>query len=145
MSSSPCGCSRRHALKLGATSAVALSAGVGPGCGGAQDTLAAPVTLTIADFPELATDGGIAVVATSKTGHEHPLIVQNEGGVYTALSSECNHAGCSVNLAGAQFKCPCHGSAFALDGALIKGPATLPLLALTVTPSSDGTAITISN
>ncbi len=35
-----------------------------------------------------------------------------------ALSSECPHLGCAVNLAadGKSFVCPCHTSAFGLDG-----------------------------
>jgi Rieske Fe-S protein len=50
------------------------------------------------------------------------------------LSAVCPHLGCEVpwNAAEGKFMCPCHGSQFALDGSLIRGPAlrgmdTLPI------------------
>jgi Rieske Fe-S protein len=42
-----------------------------------------------------------------------------------ALSAVCPHLGCAVDFdtqAGV-FKCPCHKSAFGLDGAKISGPS----------------------
>jgi cytochrome b6-f complex iron-sulfur subunit len=52
-------------------------------------------------------------------------------GVY-ALSTVCTHLGCVVKQAGGEFHCPCHGSRFAKDGAVLKGPApkALPWLAV---------------
>lgn len=51
-----------------------------------------------------------------------------------ALTAICPHLGCEVpwNAEAGRFECPCHGSVFAKDGALIHGPAlrgmdTLPL------------------
>lgn len=40
------------------------------------------------------------------------------------LSIKCTHLGCTLNVAGDIFKCPCHGSEFRLDGKVIKGPAS---------------------
>ncbi|MEC9492434.1 MAG: ubiquinol-cytochrome c reductase iron-sulfur subunit [Flexistipes sp.] len=40
------------------------------------------------------------------------------------LSIKCTHLGCTLNVAGNIFKCPCHGSEFELDGEVIKGPAS---------------------
>lgn len=47
-------------------------------------------------------------------------------GVY-AISRVCTHLGCIVNTAGDDFECPCHGSRFAGDGRVLKGPAPRPL------------------
>ncbi|HZR82506.1 MAG TPA: ubiquinol-cytochrome c reductase iron-sulfur subunit [Candidatus Binatia bacterium] len=49
-----------------------------------------------------------------------------------ALSTVCTHLGCIVKQQGGQFACPCHGSQFKLDGAVVKGPApkALPWLAV---------------
>jgi cytochrome b6-f complex iron-sulfur subunit len=47
-------------------------------------------------------------------------------GVY-ALSTVCTHLGCIVNPAPDGFHCPCHGSRFAPDGSVRKGPAPKPL------------------
>jgi Rieske Fe-S protein len=41
----------------------------------------------------------------------------------TALSAVCPHLGCGVDAASDGFSCPCHGSRFALDGAVRGGPA----------------------
>lgn len=43
-------------------------------------------------------------------------------GVY-AISRVCTHLGCIVNTAADGFECPCHGSRFAGDGSVLKGPA----------------------
>jgi Rieske Fe-S protein len=62
-------------------------------------------------------------------GQSKPVIIirisQNE---VVALSSECTHQGCEVNLpSSAKITCPCHNSQFNLQGNNIKGPATIPL------------------
>jgi len=43
-------------------------------------------------------------------------------GVY-AVSTVCTHLGCIVKPTAQGFECPCHGSRFAPDGAVVKGPA----------------------
>lgn len=43
-------------------------------------------------------------------------------GVY-AVSTVCTHLGCIVKPSTQGFECPCHGSRFAPDGAVVKGPA----------------------
>lgn len=51
-----------------------------------------------------------------------------------ALDDRCTHLGCryawstKTNL----FECLCHGSAFDMDGNVMRGPATQPLLHLSV-------------
>lgn len=53
------------------------------------------------------------------------LWLTKRGGEFLALSAECPHLGCAVNLAsnGAVFGCPCHTSRFALDGRAESGPS----------------------
>lgn len=56
------------------------------------------------------------------------VITQPTSGSYSAFSTTCPHQGCAVaRIEGATIVCPCHGSAFALDGSVTQGPAQSPL------------------
>ena len=49
-------------------------------------------------------------------------LFRDAGGVY-AISIVCTHLGCIVKPTANGFECPCHGSAYARDGSVVKGPA----------------------
>ena len=53
-------------------------------------------------------------------------LFRDANGIY-AVSLVCTHLGCIVKPAGDGFDCPCHGSRFAADGRVLKGPAPRPL------------------
>ena len=56
------------------------------------------------------------------------VAVTKVGSVITVVSAICTHRGCTVEAAGNQLGCQCHGSAFNPNtGAVIKGPAELAL------------------
>jgi len=61
-------------------------------------------------------------------------IFRDGGGVF-AVSTVCTHLGCIVKPTPHGFDCPCHGSKFALDGSVVRGPAPAPLRWLAVTAS----------
>jgi cytochrome b6-f complex iron-sulfur subunit len=75
--------------------------------------------------------GPVLVVGTSKTEN---LI---------AVNPTCTHAGCTVawQAKAKQFSCPCHGSLFAVDGKVQKGPATKPLT--TYTTKIEGNSVLV--
>jgi glycine/D-amino acid oxidase-like deaminating enzyme/nitrite reductase/ring-hydroxylating ferredoxin subunit len=52
----------------------------------------------------------------------------DEGGLH-AVSVRCTHMGCLLRFNGAErsWDCPCHGSRFDVDGAVLEGPAVKPL------------------
>jgi glycine/D-amino acid oxidase-like deaminating enzyme/nitrite reductase/ring-hydroxylating ferredoxin subunit len=54
---------------------------------------------------------------------------RNEQGELMIVSGRCTHMGCALqwNAAETSWDCPCHGSRFRPDGAVIEGPATAPL------------------
>lgn len=53
-------------------------------------------------------------------------LFKDEKGVW-AVSTVCTHLGCIVKPSPTGFDCPCHGSKFAADGTVIKGPAPTAL------------------
>lgn len=57
----------------------------------------------------------------------------NEGALH-AVSAICTHLGCLVQWNGGEksWDCPCHGSRFGVDGAILNGPARAPLAAAKV-------------
>jgi menaquinol-cytochrome c reductase iron-sulfur subunit len=66
------------------------------------------------------------------------LYVFNEPDGLYAISAICTHLGCTVRRGGAGFECPCHGSRFDANGAVIHGPApnSLEWYALSLSPRS---------
>ncbi len=51
------------------------------------------------------------------------IVSKNKKGI-KVLSSKCTHLGCKINESnGNSLVCPCHGSQYAFDGSVIKGPA----------------------
>jgi cytochrome b6-f complex iron-sulfur subunit len=62
-------------------------------------------------------------------------IFRDAEGVY-AISTICTHLGCIIKRTPQGFECPCHGSRFAADGSVVKGPAPKALPWRKVTPQS---------
>ncbi len=55
------------------------------------------------------------------------FLLKDDGGYY-ALDNVCTHLGCLIHpQPDGSFACPCHGSRYAADGQVIRGPATRPL------------------
>ncbi|MFD4550570.1 FAD-dependent oxidoreductase [Streptomyces sp. NPDC058466] len=69
-------------------------------------------------------DGAIVRV----DGHRS-AVHRDEDGKLHAVSARCTHLGCLVafNRTERAWECPCHGSRFDPDGAVLQGPATQPL------------------
>jgi Rieske Fe-S protein len=78
---------------------------------------------------------GGAVAAQGADGK--PIIVaQPKKGDIVAFTAICTHRGCTVAPAGAQLRCPCHGSVYdAFTGKNLSGPAPAPLAAVKVSVS----------
>jgi Rieske Fe-S protein len=61
-------------------------------------------------------------------------VFRDAEGVF-AVSTVCTHLGCIVKTGPEGFDCPCHGSRFAKDGSVTKGPAPRALAWRHVTAS----------
>ena len=68
------------------------------------------------------------------------LFVVRKGNTYRAMSGICPHLGCTVNPTAGKypFLCPCHGSHFDPNGAVVSGPSPRGLTWHAVTLSKDG-------
>lgn len=73
-------------------------------------------------------------------GRNVALVKAHDGSVH-AISLVCTHLGCIVKPVEGGFDCPCHGSKFAADGAVTRGPAptSLPWLAV----EGDGATVVV--
>ncbi|GAA0485687.1 iron-sulfur-binding protein [Paractinoplanes deccanensis] len=67
--------------------------------------------------------------AIVRVGGRQCAVHRDAAGDVHALSARCTHLGCIVtfNEAETAWECPCHGSRFAVDGAVLQGPAVRPL------------------
>jgi len=70
------------------------------------------------------------------------IVVSNIGGKFSAIGDKCTHRGCTLSkgrMEGEVVACPCHGSRFSLKtGAVVRGPATEPEPAYSVTVEGEG-------
>lgn len=111
---------RRSFLTRGALAAAALALAA---CGGgAGSDVMAPssvsLALTVANYPALASIGGVALVSASSS----PIAVVRTGtSSFVALSRICPHQGATVNISASGFTCPRHGATFNTTGAWVGG------------------------
>lgn len=66
------------------------------------------------------------------------VVLVRDGDGVCAISRVCTHLGCIVQPGPQGFECPCHGSRFARDGAVTRGPAPKPLRWLAVASQGGG-------
>jgi Rieske Fe-S protein len=66
------------------------------------------------------------------------VVTQPTAGVFKGFSTVCPHRGCNVSkVENGTIDCPCHGSKFNLEGAVVNGPATSPLKPKAVSVQGD--------
>ena len=64
-----------------------------------------------------------------RRGLRKVAVHRDASGALHERSAYCTHLGCVVAWNGAErtWDCPCHGSRFGVDGAVVHGPAIAPL------------------
>ncbi|HEX4684512.1 MAG TPA: Rieske (2Fe-2S) protein [Gemmatimonadaceae bacterium] len=95
--------------------------------------------INVADYPALATVGGVAVVSL---GGAPVAIVRTSSTTFLALSRVCPHQGGIVQQSGTRFICPVHGATFDLNGSWVGGQRTSSLHQYST--SYDATTNTLS-
>jgi Rieske Fe-S protein len=144
--------SRRDFVSQATLSAIALAltaCGGGGGDGPSSSTpptpkppvIATPLVITLANFPLLATVGGVERVSSQPA-----IAMARTSAGLVAYSLECTHAGTTVNInANRTLKCPNHGAEFAFDGTWTGGEQqTSSLFQLKVTVDATGATASIT-
>jgi len=78
-----------------------------------------------------------AVGSETRVEEANFTVFRDAQGVY-AISCVCTHLGCTVARSTDGFACPCHGSRFARNGEVVRGPAPRSLPWLAVGRAADG-------
>ena len=125
------GLSRRAALKLSLAASGVLVAGGLVEYLQYSEGAAASTTFEL-DRPETYAIGSATHLAQAGA-----WLLRDTRGLY-AMSTRCPHLGCTVERQADGFACPCHGSQFAPDGQVRRGPATRPLAYLKLTLNANG-------
>ena len=132
---------RREFLTRSAAAAAALAALEACGDGQIGPTsvaLGSGLTVNLADFPALATMGVLVDV-----GHQR-AVIRTGPAAFVALSRICTHEGCEAFVRSNRVECDCHGSIFANNGAVLRGPAERPLDMLNVQFDATTNTLTIA-
>ena len=138
---------RRQFLSSAAAGAAGLvvlgGCGDGVVTGPFAEELTNPVSIVVANFPGLATNGTLVRVPNQA------IVVARTGATtFLALSMTCTHQGCTTGLSNNELACPCHFSRFAADGSVINGPSTgesiTPLKQYITTYNAANDTLTIS-
>ena len=91
---------------------------------------------------------GFAVGTLNAIPGKTVAVGRDSMGLY-AITLVCTHQGCTAAPAGAtgarQVNCPCHGSQFDSNGAVIRGPAARPLVHFAVTVDAAGNVVVHTN
>mmetsp|Transcript_2649 Transcript_2649/g.3544 ORF Transcript_2649/g.3544 Transcript_2649/m.3544 type:complete len:212 (-) Transcript_2649:167-802(-) len=137
------------AVTIGAMGIPYIAFFVPPGSGGgsggitAKDALGNDLFLSSYLESHPAKDRSLA---QGLAGDATYLIIKEDKSLESfGLNAVCTHLGCVVPWSAAQnkFMCPCHGSQYSPDGAVVRGPAPLPL-ALAHCDTDDTGAIIFS-
>jgi nitrite reductase/ring-hydroxylating ferredoxin subunit len=126
---------RRTFLSLaGASTGLVIAIGAGvPACGNPKGS--PPTGPVVAGNAAALSVGDLMVMS-------NVIVARDAAGLY-GMSAVCTHAGCllddSSQTVAAGLSCPCHGSAFDGNGAVVRGPATTPLQHYAIAVAADGT------
>jgi cytochrome b6-f complex iron-sulfur subunit len=140
-----CGLNRRQFVGRGALAAaaalLAACGGVGGDAGPTLPSSGQTVTVKIADYPSLASVGGIAAFNTSAG----PIaVVRTDASSFIALSRTCPHQGTTVNVSGSGFLCPNHGARFDSHGNWVGGQRTSNMYSLLASYDASTGVLTIT-
>jgi len=100
-------------------------------------------SVTISDKPDLNKVGGSFLLENTDIGKL--LLIRISENEFAALSPVCPHRKCEVRIINPSLiRCPCHQSAYKIDGTYVSGPARASLKKF-VARVEDGTVTVLEN
>jgi glycine/D-amino acid oxidase-like deaminating enzyme/nitrite reductase/ring-hydroxylating ferredoxin subunit len=92
----------------------------------------------VSAFADIAPGKG----AVMRHGLKKVAVYRDERGTLHARAAECTHLGCYLRWNSFEhcWDCPCHGSQFNVDGAVLNGPAVEPLAEVTIEDEQESGA-----
>lgn len=140
---------RKFLKRLGGVFTISASPLLLNGCAAGLPTFRGEFDGALIKIPKteaaaLAMPNGVMMVRAANL--PMPIVVRNSAkhGLI-ALSTICSHAGCEVRVFPDSFECPCHGSAYTIDGSVENGPASRPLQRFVVEETSETIIIRIKS
>ena len=110
------------------------------GCAGLPTYLATleggAIELSWAEIESSIEEGNAVRIRASGLTEDIALLRLGDGSL-RALGTTCTHLGCQVRPGGEFLVCPCHGSTFDWQGAVVRGPAQKPLKSYRVAVFED--------
>jgi Rieske Fe-S protein len=73
------------------------------------------------------------------------VLIRTSETQFSAVNLICTHKGCTVELSGDKFICPCHGSEYAINGNVTQGPAKKNLKSYETVYDPDKGTVTVKN
>jgi Rieske Fe-S protein len=115
------------------------------GCAALPALVGGKLTLPLADFAALQQNGG-AVVGTPGGFTDAIAVVRVDAATVAAVNARCTHLGCTVQWAKerARLECPCHESAFAIDGRVLPGDGPARRALQTYPVDFDGARVVVT-
>lgn len=131
---------RRTFFSWGAAGFVALVSGVAVSFGAVVRYLVPSVYYEPPQSFKIGNPADFAFGAPTFLPEEKIFVFRDRDKGFSVASAVCSHLGCTVAhfQSDQRFHCPCHGSVFGADGAVLHGPAPKPLQWYEVTMARDG-------
>jgi cytochrome b6-f complex iron-sulfur subunit len=95
------------------------------------------LVVKLVENPDLAAVGGHVSIT------DDIMLIRMDESKFLAVSTICRHKGCTVELEGDKFVCPCHGSEYTLQGKVTQGPSKDNLKTFETTFDSKAGTITV--
>ncbi len=88
-------------------------------------------------------NSALATVGGSILLDDENILIRSSQTQFLAVNLICRHKGCTVELTGDQFVCPCHGSEYDITGKVTHGPAKSNLKTWETKYDSDKGTVTV--